>query len=206
MRGSRTHGSQSLIASTSVVRPWLRKPSRSARKRRIASCSVSAAGMVHGAVLCRRVRDVRQGRPLHAASPPCELSAYAVEPRGTEHEQRLISVFCRALPRICPLRRRVSAASRSITSLAGHTDPERVPIEGLIEQRPLPVLRREGSKLGMYNLAQGPQGFIGLREMVADKLKRHRGMNVSRDEVLVTTGSGQARWRSAGCSSIRAIP
>ena len=74
--------------------------------------------------------------------------------------------------------------------VGGHNDPERVPIEGLIEAT-ASVLRREGSKLAMYNLAQGPQGFIGLREMVADKLKRHRGMNVSRDEVLVTTGSGQ---------------
>jgi hypothetical protein len=28
------------------------------------------------------------GRPLQAASSPCEFSAYAVEPRGNEHEQR----------------------------------------------------------------------------------------------------------------------
>ena len=43
----------------------------------------------------------------------------------------------------------------------------------------------------MYNLAQGPQGFTGLREFVADKLNRHRGMKITRDEVLITTGSGQ---------------
>ncbi len=74
--------------------------------------------------------------------------------------------------------------------VGGHNDPERIPIEGLIEAT-ASVLRREGSKLAMYNLAQGPQGFVGLREMVADKLNRHRGMKISRDEVLVTTGSGQ---------------
>ena len=74
--------------------------------------------------------------------------------------------------------------------VGGHNDPERIPIEGLIEAT-ASVLRREGSKLAMYNLAQGPQGFVGLREMVADKLNRHRGMNDQRDEVLVTTGSGQ---------------
>ena len=74
--------------------------------------------------------------------------------------------------------------------VGGHNDPQRIPIEGLIEAT-ASVLRREGPKLAMYNLGQGPQGFVGLREMVADKLKRHRGINVSRDEVLVTTGSGQ---------------
>ena len=30
-----------------------------------------------------------------------------------------------------------------------------------------------------------------MREFVADKLKRHRGANVDRDNVLITTGSGQ---------------
>ena len=74
--------------------------------------------------------------------------------------------------------------------VGGHNDPERIPIEGLIEAT-ASVLRREGSKLAMYNLGQGPQGFIGLREFVADKLNRHRGMNIGRDEVLITTGSGQ---------------
>src|SRR4051794_25169420 len=53
--------------------------------------------------------------------------------------------------------------------IGGHNDPERIPIEGLIEAT-ASVLRREGSKLAMYSLAQGPQGFVGLREMVADKL------------------------------------
>jgi 2-aminoadipate transaminase len=74
--------------------------------------------------------------------------------------------------------------------VGGHNDPERIPIEGLIEAT-ASVLRREGSKLAMYNLAQGPQGFIGLREMIAAKLNRHRGMRITRDEVLITTGSGQ---------------
>src|SRR4029079_17276337 len=74
--------------------------------------------------------------------------------------------------------------------VGGHNDPERIPIEGLIEAT-ASVLRREGSKLAMYNLAQGPQGYEGLREFVADKLKRHRGIAASRDNVMVLTGSGQ---------------
>lgn len=75
--------------------------------------------------------------------------------------------------------------------VGGHNDPERIPIEGLIAAI-ASVLRREESRLAMYNLGQGPQGFVGLREFVADKLNRHRGMNISRDEVLITTGSGQS--------------
>ena len=55
--------------------------------------------------------------------------------------------------------------------IGGHNDPVQIPIEGLIEAT-ASVLRREGSKLAMYNLAQGPQGYVGLREFVADKLKR----------------------------------
>jgi 2-aminoadipate transaminase len=74
--------------------------------------------------------------------------------------------------------------------IGGHNDPVQIPIEGLIEAT-ASVLRREGSKLAMYNLAQGPQGYVGLREFVADKLKRHRGINADRDNVLITTGSGQ---------------
>jgi 2-aminoadipate transaminase len=74
--------------------------------------------------------------------------------------------------------------------VGGHNDPTRIPIEGLIDAA-ASVLRREGSKLAMYNLAQGPQGYVGLREFVADKLRRHRGISATRDDVMVLTGSGQ---------------
>ena len=55
--------------------------------------------------------------------------------------------------------------------IGGHNDRSLIPIEGLIEAT-ASVLRREGSKLALYNLAQGPQGYRGLREFVADKLER----------------------------------
>ncbi len=74
--------------------------------------------------------------------------------------------------------------------IGGHNDPTLIPIEGLIEAT-ASVLRREGQNLAMYNLAQGPQGFIGLREFVARKLKERRGSDCSADDVLITTGSGQ---------------
>jgi len=75
--------------------------------------------------------------------------------------------------------------------IGGHNDPTQIPIEGLVAAA-ASVLRREGSSLAMYNLAQGPQGYPGLRAVVADKLGRHRGVKTTADDVLIVTGSGQA--------------
>ena len=74
--------------------------------------------------------------------------------------------------------------------VGGNNDPEQVPVEGLIEAA-ASVLRREGSKLAIYNLGLGPQGYPGLRQFVADKCERQRGIKAPVDDILITTGSGQ---------------
>jgi len=74
--------------------------------------------------------------------------------------------------------------------IGGHNDPTLIPVEGLISAA-TSVLRREGSNLAMYNLSHGPQGYTGLREFVAAKAKRHRGIACGVDDVLITSGSGQ---------------
>jgi 2-aminoadipate transaminase len=74
--------------------------------------------------------------------------------------------------------------------IGGNNDPEQVPVEGLIEAA-ASVLRREGSKLAIYNLGLGPLGYPGLRKFVADKAKRQRGIDATIDDILITTGSGQ---------------
>ena len=74
--------------------------------------------------------------------------------------------------------------------IGGNNDPEQIPIEGLIEAA-ASVLRREGSKLAIYNLGLGPQGYPGLRQFVADKCGRQRGIKASIEDILITTGSGQ---------------
>jgi 2-aminoadipate transaminase len=74
--------------------------------------------------------------------------------------------------------------------VGGNNDPEQIPIEGLIEAAGS-VLRREGSKLAIYNLGLGPQGYPGLRQFVADKCDRQRGIKAPIDDIMVTTGSGQ---------------
>src|SRR3569833_1013281 len=75
--------------------------------------------------------------------------------------------------------------------IGGHNDRSLIPIEGLIEA-PASVLRREGQDLALYSLAQGPQGYRGLRQFGADKLGGWRGITAGADDVLITSGSGQA--------------
>jgi 2-aminoadipate transaminase len=74
--------------------------------------------------------------------------------------------------------------------VGGNNDPEQIPIEGLVEAA-ASVLRREGSKLAIYNLGLGPQGYPGLRQFVADRCQRVRGMDVPISDVMIVTGSGQ---------------
>lgn len=52
------------------------------------------------------------------------------------------------------------------------------------------MFRKDGRGLATYNMYSGPQGYLPLREFVAEKLARHRGIQVSTNEVLITSGSG----------------
>src|SRR3954447_19359510 len=83
------------------------------------------------------------------------------------------------------------AGNAKYNFIGGHNDRSLIPIEGLIEAT-ASVLRREGRELALYSLAQGPQGYLGLRQFVADKLGGWRGIEASADDVLITSGSGQA--------------
>jgi len=74
--------------------------------------------------------------------------------------------------------------------IGGHNDPVQIPIDGLTEAA-RSVLKRDGSKLAMYNLAQGPQGYAALRDFVVDKVTKRRGIGATREDVLITSGSGQ---------------
>ena len=74
--------------------------------------------------------------------------------------------------------------------VGGHNDPTQIPIEALTEAART-VLKREGSNLAMYNLSHGPQGYRGLRDFVVDKVTKRRGITATRDDVLITSGSGQ---------------
>ena len=74
--------------------------------------------------------------------------------------------------------------------IGGHNDPTLIPLDGLIAAATA-VLRREGSALAIYNMAQGPQGYRALRSFVAGKLSDRRGVPATAEDVLITSGSGQ---------------
>lgn len=74
--------------------------------------------------------------------------------------------------------------------VGGHNDPTRIPTAALADAAAA-ALRREAPSLALYNLGHGPLGHEGLRDLVADKLRRHRGVACTRDDVLVTSGSLQ---------------
>ena len=74
--------------------------------------------------------------------------------------------------------------------VGGHSDPELEPMEGFIEAANN-VFRGDARNISMYNFDGGPQGILPLRQFLVDKLATHRGINVTTDEVLVTSGSGQ---------------
>ncbi len=75
--------------------------------------------------------------------------------------------------------------------IGGHSDPDMVPMEGFIESAGR-VFRGDPRNISMYNFDGGPQGIIPLRQFVVDKLAEHRGVNVTTNEVLITSGSGLA--------------
>lgn len=74
--------------------------------------------------------------------------------------------------------------------IGGHNDPVEIPRDKLAEAA-ASVIKREGHHLAMYNLGLGPQGYPPLRDFVADKLSKYRGITATRDDVLITSGSGQ---------------
>src|SRR5258707_9159717 len=73
--------------------------------------------------------------------------------------------------------------------IGGHNDPERIPAAALADAATT-VLRRRGADLALYNF-DGPQGYLGLRDFVVDKVSRRPAIKCSADDVLITSGSGQ---------------
>ena len=67
-------------------------------------------------------------------------------------------------------------------------DPDSFPTEGL-QDALAKAMKEEGKDLVYY---PNPQGHPGMRQFIVEKLERERGMKVSPDQIILTTGSGQA--------------
>jgi len=72
----------------------------------------------------------------------------------------------------------------------GHGSPDLIPVDGFIESVTR-ALRKEGRNLAVYYSNGGPMGNLALREFLVKKLKKHRGINVTVDEVMICSGSTQ---------------
>ena len=75
--------------------------------------------------------------------------------------------------------------------IGGHSDPDLVPMNGFIESA-AKVFKGDPRNIAMYNFEGGPQGLLSLRNFLVGKLSEERGINVTAEEILITSGSGQA--------------
>ena len=69
-----------------------------------------------------------------------------------------------------------------------YPDPDTLPLEGLADSLRV-ALEREGKGLALYPVSTG---LPSLREWVAEKLARDRNMKVGVDDIVLTSGSGEA--------------
>ena len=69
-----------------------------------------------------------------------------------------------------------------------YPDPDTLPLDGLADSLRV-ALEREGKDLALYPVSTG---LPALREWVAEKLARDRNMKVGVDDIVLTSGSGEA--------------
>jgi 2-aminoadipate transaminase len=70
----------------------------------------------------------------------------------------------------------------------GNNDPDALPLDGLIAAADS-VLRRDGRKLAIYGVDNGPQGYRPLRDFLVGKLKAEAGIVCTADNIVLTSGS-----------------
>ncbi|MBT6986683.1 MAG: PLP-dependent aminotransferase family protein [Rhodospirillaceae bacterium] len=74
--------------------------------------------------------------------------------------------------------------------VGGHVNAASVPGPSLVEAL-AKVMQRDGDRLGYYGLGHGSQGYLPLREYIAQMLAERTGMPTDPGEILITTGSLQ---------------
>jgi len=87
-----------------------------------------------------------------------------------------------------PVTTRTPAPRPQYDFAVAYPAPETLPLDGLVDSLRV-ALAREGDELAYY---PNPAGMPALREFVADKLARDRDIHVTPDEIVLTSGSGEA--------------
>jgi 2-aminoadipate transaminase len=90
--------------------------------------------------------------------------------------------------RNAPLTTRGANRNAKYDFAVAYPDPESLPLDGLLEALKV-ALEREGKDLAYYPVAAG---LPALRQLVAEKLGRDRNMKVAPDDIILTSGSGEA--------------
>jgi 2-aminoadipate transaminase len=75
--------------------------------------------------------------------------------------------------------------------VGGNIDEATVPVDELATALDK-VFRAQGHSMAKYGMENGAQGYLPLREFIVGNLKRRTGMEITTEEVLLTTGSLQA--------------
>jgi 2-aminoadipate transaminase len=75
--------------------------------------------------------------------------------------------------------------------VGGNNASEAVKVDDL-KAAAVRALEKEGANLAIYNLQTGPQGYRPLREWLVGRLKSWCSMDVTADNILLTSGSLQA--------------
>ena len=75
--------------------------------------------------------------------------------------------------------------------IGGHSDPDLIPMNEFIESA-ANVFKGDPRNIAMYNFEGGPQGILSLRNFLVSKLSTERGIDITSEEILITSGSGQA--------------
>src|SRR5260370_41486253 len=75
--------------------------------------------------------------------------------------------------------------------VGGNNDPDGVPVDGLVDAVNA-VLKREGKSLATYGLANGPHGYLPLREFLVKKLNRDAGIACPADDLMIVSGTPRA--------------
>ena len=75
--------------------------------------------------------------------------------------------------------------------ILGHTNSETIPVEGLIEATAA-AMRKDGPGLSINLHNGGLLGYLPLREFLVHKLSSYRGVDVTVDEIMITSGSQTA--------------